>query len=282
MRYATVSNNESVKIGFYVDTTAFITRYKILRSDDGTIFDTIAHLPANNLLANISYEDPYAFVSEKSYYYKVVVVDSCNLDILTSNIGRTIYLSGNLDEYLYNYIEWNNYENRFPIAYNLIREVEQFEPSAKIRSFVFNETSFTDNVENYTESGGKFKYIIQAPLSDTMLFTSTNAVYFADTVYSNEIIVLQPPRLYVPNAFTPDGLNSIFKPIGVFTEKDNYRFIIYNRWGQIVFETMDYNQGWDGKYNGKPAEFGAYTYYIHITNAFDKTFIKRGVVMLIR
>jgi gliding motility-associated-like protein len=278
LRYATVYNKESVKIGFFVDTTAYITHYKVLRSDDGVNFDTIALLPPNNLNANISYEDPEALVNEKSYFYKIVVVDSCNLDILTSNIGRTIYLNGYVDNYLYNYIAWNNYESRYPQIYNVFREVEDFEPYKKTQSLVSSETSFTDDVENYTESGGRFKYLIQAPLYDIF-----DTIYpFADTVYSNEIIILQPPRLYVPNAFTPDGLNNIFKPIGVFTEKDNYEFIIYNRWGQKVFETKDYTEGWDGKFNGKPGEFGVYTYYIHITNAFDKSFIKRGTVMLMR
>jgi gliding motility-associated-like protein len=278
LRYATVQNNENVKIGFFVDTTAYITHYKMLRSENGITFDTIAMIPPNNLFANKTYEDAEVFVNEKSYYYKVVVVDSCNVDILSSNIGRTIYLNGYMDDYLYNYIEWNAYESRYPQAYNVLREVEDFEPLKNIQSLVFSQTSFTDDVGNYTESGGRFKYMIQAPLYDIF-----DTIFpFADTIYSNEIIILQPPRLYVPNAFTPDGLNNVFKPIGVFTEKDNYKFIIYNRWGQKVFETNDYAAGWDGKINGKMGEFGVYTYYIHITNAFNKTFNKRGTVMLIR
>lgn len=277
LRYATVINNDRVGIGFFVDTSAYITNYKILRSEDGVNYDTIALLPPV-LYSNVSYEDPKALVNEKSYYYKVVVVDSCNIDILTSNIGRTIFLDGYVDEYLYNYLTWNAYEARNPQAYNIYREVEKFEPWAKIQSLVFNETSYTDNVENYTESGGRFKYMIQAPLYDIF-----NSMFpFADTVYSNEIIILQQPRLYVPNAFTPDGLNNIFKPIGVFTDKDNYEFIIYNRWGQKVFETNDYTKGWDGNHNGKLSEFGVYSYYIHITNAFNKAIVKRGSVLLMR
>jgi gliding motility-associated-like protein len=278
LRYATVYNNESVKIGFFVDTAAYITKLKVLRSEDGSSYDTIAKLPPNNLLANVSYQDNAALVNEKSYYYKVVIVDSCNLDILTSNTGRTIYLSGNAPDYLSNYISWNDYEDRTPLSYNVFREVEDFEPYNKIQSMVSTTTSFTDDVENYTQSEGRFKYYIQSPL-----FNIFNADFpFADTVYSNEVIILQPPRLYVPNAFSPNGMNNIFKPIGVFTEKDNYEFIIYDRWGQKVFETKDYNEGWDGKFSGKSAEAGIYTYYIHIINAFNKTFNKRGTVMLVR
>ena len=278
LRYATVRSNDKVKIGFFVDTTSYISRYKVLRSEDGLNYDTIAFLPSTNLTANVSYTDADALVNEKSYFYKVVVVDSCNLNVLTSNTGRTIYLNGDVTNYLYNNLWWNAYEDRVPLGYNVFREVEDFESYNKIQSFLSTTTSFTDDIGNYTQSGGRFKYTIEAPLFDVF----DTIFSFTDTVYSNEIILLQPPRLYVPNAFSPNGMNNIFKPIGVFTEKDNYEMIIYDRWGQKVFETTDYNEGWDGKFNGKNAESAIYTYFIHITNAFNKTFNKRGTVMLIR
>ncbi len=249
-----------------------------MRSEDGLNYDTIAFLPSTNLTANVSYTDADALVNEKSYFYKVVVVDSCNLNVLTSNTGRTIYLNGDVTNYLYNNLWWNAYEDRVPLGYNVFREVEDFESYNKIQSFLSTTTSFTDDIGNYTQSGGRFKYTIEAPLFDVF----DTIFSFTDTVYSNEIILLQPPRLYVPNAFSPNGMNNIFKPIGVFTEKDNYEMIIYDRWGQKVFETTDYNEGWDGKFNGKNAESAIYTYFIHITNAFNKTFNKRGTVMLIR
>jgi len=278
LRYATVKDNNFVRVGFYVDTTAYITRYKILRSIDGAAYDTIAFLPPSNIYANVAYDDNTALVHEMSYYYKVVVADSCNLDVLTSNIGRTIFLDGSVADYLFNYLTWNLYEDRIPEAYNLLREVDEYESYTKIQSMLLNESSYTDDVESYTESGGRFRYTIEAPLYD--VFDST--FVFEDTVYSNELILLQPPRLYVPNAFAPDGMNNIFKPVGVFTDKDNYNMIIYDRWGKKVFETTDYEAGWDGKCEGNKCPFGVYTYYIKITNAFNKTFTKRGIVTLVR
>lgn len=278
LRYATIKNDNYVRIGFYVDTAAFITKFKVLRSLDGTVYDTIAEFPPDYSDANVTYDDNTAEVHKMSYYYKVVVADSCSLDVLMSNVGRTIYLDGYVADYLYNYINWNNYESRTPLEFNILREVEEYEPYIKIQTLVMSETSFTDDVESYTESGGRFKYTIEAPLFD--VFDST--IVFADTVYSNELLLLQPPRLYVPNAFAPDGLNNIFKPVGVFTDKDNFNMIIYDRWGRKVFETTDYETGWDGQYEGNKCPFGVYTYYIKITNAFNKTFMKRGIVTLVR
>jgi gliding motility-associated-like protein len=56
---------------------------------------------------------------------------------------------------------------------------------------------------------------------------------------------------YIPNSFTPDGddYNQTFKP--VFTtgyDVNNFTMLIFNRWGEIVFESHDANAGWDGTY----------------------------------
>ncbi|PCJ65178.1 MAG: hypothetical protein COA58_09955 [Bacteroidetes bacterium] len=64
---------------------------------------------------------------------------------------------------------------------------------------------------------------------------------------------------YLPNAFTPDfnNLNELYKPVYdcPITE---YRMIIYNRWGEKLFETTDPNKGWDGIYMSKQVQQGAY------------------------
>ena len=63
-----------------------------------------------------------------------------------------------------------------------------------------------------------------------------------------------------PNAFTPNGdeINDLFGPAG--TNITNFHMIIYNRWGQILFETSNPGQGWDGKSNGVYCEPGIYVY----------------------
>lgn len=66
---------------------------------------------------------------------------------------------------------------------------------------------------------------------------------------------------YVPNSFTPDGdeFNSVFKPVltaGV--DESMYHLEIFNRWGEILFESRDINVGWDGTYHGVMVENGTY------------------------
>ncbi len=69
-------------------------------------------------------------------------------------------------------------------------------------------------------------------------------------------------QLHIPTSFTPnaDGINDIFTPVGLDIE--TYKISIYNRWGQLVFNSNNLTEGWDGNFNNKPAESGVYIYKI--------------------
>jgi gliding motility-associated-like protein len=86
-----------------------------------------------------------------------------------------------------------------------------------------------------------------------------------------------------PDAFTPngDGRNDGFRviPYGILTQ---YQLMVFNRWGQKVFETTDQGQAWDGTFNGMPCDIGTYMYYFKgqcLTGNKEET---RGDVILIR
>lgn len=71
--------------------------------------------------------------------------------------------------------------------------------------------------------------------------------------------------IHVPNTFTPngDGVNNIFKPVvasGV--DPFNFSMYIFNRWGEMVFESHDFDAGWNGSYGTNKAETGTYTWKI--------------------
>lgn len=87
---------------------------------------------------------------------------------------------------------------------------------------------------------------------------------------------------YIPNAFTPngDGLNDCFgvKQWGNVAE---IYFIIYNRWGEKVFETRNINICWDGQQKGSPADPGNYVYYIQSKSPCGDQ-VRKGNVLLIR
>lgn len=90
-------------------------------------------------------------------------------------------------------------------------------------------------------------------------------------------------EIYMPNAFTPngDGLNDYFGVSGYNTNR-LIKLKIYNRWGQLIFETNDINKRWDGSYKKLPQPVGIYIYYAEMENLNGKWITKRGVVTLIR
>jgi gliding motility-associated-like protein len=97
-----------------------------------------------------------------------------------------------------------------------------------------------------------------------------------------DVNVIVEPALDVPNAFTPNSgdINSVVMPRGFGIAK--MRFIIWNRWGQKVFETATRNQGWDGKVKGvvQPMDVYAYTLDVEFFDGTKAT--KKGDITLIR
>jgi gliding motility-associated-like protein len=70
--------------------------------------------------------------------------------------------------------------------------------------------------------------------------------------------------IYIPNAFSPnrDGDNEVFRPVTGSNVLLDYSIIIYNRWGQLIYESDDYAAGWNGTLNGKDVQSGLYTYVL--------------------
>jgi gliding motility-associated-like protein len=129
---------------------------------------------------------------------------------------------------------------------------------------------FTDNTNGHT---------ITLVAASTMGCTSTYQVsidFDAGLIY------------YIPNTFTPDGdgHNQTFKP--VFTsgfDPYNYEMLIYNRWGEIIFETHDVTYGWDGTYalGNYTCQDGVYLYKIVFKNPLsDERKLVYGSVTLLK
>lgn len=90
--------------------------------------------------------------------------------------------------------------------------------------------------------------------------------------------------IYVPNAFTPDGYgeNNTFKPVMRDVLVDDYEFLIFDRWGEIIFSTNDLERSWDGGYLGDVARDGVYIWKIIVTDNVGKPHQYVGHVTLLR
>jgi len=91
------------------------------------------------------------------------------------------------------------------------------------------------------------------------------------------------PELYVPTAFTPnnDGRNDVFRVLP--TGLKSFGFLsVYNRWGQLVFRTTDYNKGWDGNYNSSKVDAGTFVYIVNAVDYKGRPMNRKGTFVLIR
>lgn len=100
------------------------------------------------------------------------------------------------------------------------------------------------------------------------------------------IIVKEDYAIYVPNTFTPngDGINDVFMPYGIGIDPDRFEMFIFDRWGNLIYQTRDITKGWDGKVQGHPNLSQIDTYVWKITT-YDPDGSRRryvGHVNLIR
>ncbi|GIV28478.1 MAG: hypothetical protein KatS3mg027_2292 [Bacteroidia bacterium] len=89
------------------------------------------------------------------------------------------------------------------------------------------------------------------------------ADYITKVIYVDKVF-----SLYIPDAFTPDGngLNDVFQPKGIGIDESDYKMLIFDRWGELVFESNNFQKGWDGSIKGSEgkATQDVYVYKIYV------------------
>jgi gliding motility-associated-like protein len=88
---------------------------------------------------------------------------------------------------------------------------------------------------------------------------------------------------YIPTAFTPngDGRNDLFKPM-LFGNVKQYNFRVYDRWGQVVFQTSDQTKGWNGVFKGQLQESHVFVWICTYQFEGEKQTVEKGTVAVIK
>ena len=147
----------------------------------------------------------------------------------------------------------------------------------------------------YGSGGVQFTWLPAAPLNNAAA-QNPLATLYNDTRFTLEVMdiagckgwdtvfikVYAGPTYYVPTAFSPngDGRNDIFRPIPSGIVKTNW-FRVYNRFGNLLFETNEWLKGWDGRYRGRKQPIGAYVWMIQGVDNNGKIIEKKGTVILV-
>jgi gliding motility-associated-like protein len=277
IRYVTVEDNIRVNILIYADSSAHVDHYQILRSETITgPFEQVGYFQDPGL-DSISFLDATAEVNTMSFYYQVRVTDSCGIVSNIANTARTIFLEVDALEDYRNVLSWNAYEtwDGTVDGYNIYRRLNDAPSMDLLAQTGPGELSYSDNVAGLSGVAGKISYMIEAREGEGNLYG------FREFSLSNEVLAGQRTRVYVPNAICPNGINNELKPVTVFVDATGYRFLVYNRWGELIFETDELGQGWDGTYQGKPVQGGIYVYLLKYRNALGEDQVQKGNVAVI-
>jgi gliding motility-associated-like protein len=125
--------------------------------------------------------------------------------------------------------------------------------------------------------------LVSQPGIYSLSVTDSNGCVGADTIVVNPKQCIE--GFFVPNGFTPngDGHNDLLKPVSLYNfNLARYHFVIFNRWGQRVFETSNPALGWDGKINGTQQDAGAYVWALDYQYLRGPSGNEKGTVLLIR
>lgn len=109
-------------------------------------------------------------------------------------------------------------------------------------------------------------------------FTSEGC-FAMDTM--NVVVFKTGPDIFVPNAFAPEGKNKILKPVAPGIASFLY-FRVYNRWGQLVFQSNSANEGWNGIFGGRLQDAGTFVWMVSGIDYTGRTISKKGTSILIR
>jgi PKD-like domain/CHU_C Type IX secretion signal domain len=156
----------------------------------------------------------------------------------------------------------------------------------------FNATSSDPGPDN-------FSWVPATELSDAFIPNPVAVYTLNDNVISYLVKAVTPfgcsgtatvnvkvfktkPDIFVPNAFTPGtSMNAIFRPIPVGISSLEY-FRIYNRLGELVYNTSTIGNGWDGTLNGSTQNAGGYVWMVKGTDYLGHVITKKGTMVLIR
>ena len=146
-----------------------------------------------------------------------------------------------------------------------------------------NSAEAEDDGSSYTWSTGSRDWHITTDQPGSYFLTVTSSFGCAVT---DSIIVRRSCHIGIPNVFTPngDGANDYFFPRDLLAAGLTYfRMQVFNRWGQVVFETSRISgRGWDGRLNGTEQPQGVYIYLVEVSYANGTSEKYRGNVTLIR
>jgi gliding motility-associated-like protein len=273
--YATVNGEKKIDLSFTIDPASEIKSFGIERissADAGYTRLSVKEPSNGKIVYTDTGADPLI-----NYLYRLAAINNCGNSAGYSNVAGNIVL--NLTE--------NN--GMLEFRWNLYRQWRGGIETQKL--YIDTGQGFMGNIElSPADTIYKISY------SDIMYDINNSQACFyikagegintyvsgresTSNIVCTEIIEV----ITVPTAFTPDNdlLNDFFRPVLSFTPQ-SYKLVITDRKNNILFETLDYLNSWDGTKGGTQMAEGAYLWFLKVQSPSGRSFSKSGTVTILR
>ncbi len=257
--FVTINSDNKPQLNILDDTG--ILKYYIYRANGSNAqnFVKVDEIVGNQYIDRVD-------ASKDTYCYMIKYEDACGNVSPASAPFCTILLEANENE-----LFWNTPTgaSNTVIKYDVNRIAPREATTSQI-----NTNFRIDNPIGVTE-----KYQVEA----SILFIIAGKEYRVKS-QSNQLDLNFATPIYLPSVFSPnqDNLNETFEALGRLNTLKSFKMQIFNKWGNIVYESNDRDKGWDGRINGEVIKSDIYVFKITYTDRFGNSFTKMGNLMLLQ
>lgn len=263
-----VENNQYLTLSWERSKEADFFKYKIFRQETGEGAQFISYKETFDI-NDTSMIDEQVDVHKNAYCYEIRQMNDCWIENTNAYRSCSILLQGTSAPFKHS-LWWNEYSywRKGMNEYAIMRQ-EPNETQVQIgRSFYKSPLGSDDklNIEN-----GLYHYTVVAKEFHSP-FQSV----------SNTIELIQAPLLHVPNAFTPngDGLNDTWATVPVFVKEYNMK--LYDRWGQLIFQTTNKHESFKDIFMNDPATCDVFVYLVTYTGWDGSAHTLKGNVTIVK
>jgi gliding motility-associated-like protein len=272
----TVEDNDHLKLAWHMTKEKDFARYFLYKGSRNQELKEFSLVYETTSQSDTTFTDPAIDVNTQSACYFLVMKDTCDNYSPLGKKACSIVLRGHSDPFEHT-LDWHAYSywSAGTEGYRIYRRDTERE-NAMVRSTSGSDSSWRDGELN--KGSGLYWYYVTAHENQGGDVESDGA-----ESRSNEISLVQAPLLHVPNAFTDngDGLNDVWGIRDVFVK--DYHLRVYNRWGQLVFETKDKYRQWEGNTDdGILQQSNVYVYTVTYTGWDGSAHTRKGNVTLLR
>jgi len=270
-----------IEIDWTTDNNPQVGYFEIYRGVDIASMVLIATVSGIKIPGgDYSFQDNTAEATAKIWYYMIKVYNTCGHFGGQSNMPHNILLELKKDGRIKN-LSWNAYDlwNGGVLGYSVLRTVEDANPVVTDIMDLNGATLFYSDPDSFSDYGRPgICYQIKAFENG-----DSDKYGFSALSYSNTVCYVDSPVVYIPNAFAPqEFFNTVFRPVLTYADTLQSRMVIYNKWGEEIYQTINVKKGWDGTMkNGNIAPQGVYLYFITVLGLDYTVHRYKGTVTLL-